>query len=75
LPWGDPRRGWDFVSTGQGDVPWEDAFRALESVGYRGPISIEWEDAGMSPLHDAPAALAFVRPLFWPLPEAAFSNQ
>ena len=24
LPWGDPRRGWDFVSTGHGDVPWED---------------------------------------------------
>ena len=23
LPWGDPRRGWDFVSTGHGDVPWE----------------------------------------------------
>ena len=23
LPWADPRRGWDFVSTGHGDVPWE----------------------------------------------------
>jgi sugar phosphate isomerase/epimerase len=21
LPWGDPRRRWDFVSTGHGDVP------------------------------------------------------
>jgi sugar phosphate isomerase/epimerase len=21
LPWADPRRGWDFVSTGHGDVP------------------------------------------------------
>jgi hypothetical protein len=21
LPWGDPRRGWDFVSAGRGDVP------------------------------------------------------
>ncbi len=29
LPWGDPRRGWDFVSAGRGDVPWEDCFRAL----------------------------------------------
>jgi sugar phosphate isomerase/epimerase len=47
LPWGDPRRGWDFVSTGHGDVPWEDSFRALEFIGYTGPISIEWEDAGM----------------------------
>jgi hypothetical protein len=27
LPWADPRRGWDFVSTGRGDVPWEACFR------------------------------------------------
>ena len=37
LPWGDPRRGWDFVSTGHGDVPWEDSFRALDAIGYAGP--------------------------------------
>ena len=43
LPWGDPRRGWDFVSFGRGDVPWDAAFRALRSIGYEGPISIEWE--------------------------------
>ncbi|MCW2166257.1 AP endonuclease family 2 C terminus [Microbacterium hydrothermale] len=61
LAWGDPRRGWDFVSTGRGDVPWEDAFRTLRSVGYAGPISIEWEDAGMDRLHGAPEAIAFVR--------------
>lgn len=24
LPWGDPRRAWDFVSIGRGDVPWDD---------------------------------------------------
>jgi hypothetical protein len=29
LPWGDPRRGWDFVSTGHGDVPWKECFRTL----------------------------------------------
>src|SRR5260370_27976332 len=23
LPWGDPRRGWDFVSAGRGEVQWE----------------------------------------------------
>ena len=37
LPWGDPRRGWDFVSAGHGDVPWEDVFRMLRSIGYDGP--------------------------------------
>lgn len=79
LAWGDPRRGWDFVSTGHGDVPWEDAFRALESVGYTGPISIEWEDAGMDRLHGAAEALGFVRSLLWKRPDqsfdAAFSYQ
>lgn len=79
LPWGDPRRGWDFVSTGRGDVPWEDCFRALRSIGYAGPISVEWEDAGMDRLHGAAEAVGFVRSLLWNPPEqsfdAAFSNQ
>ena len=63
---------WDFVSTGHGDVPWEDAFRALDAIGYDGPISIEWEDAGMDRLHGAPEALTVVRSLLWPKPEASF---
>ncbi|MGA9102605.1 sugar phosphate isomerase/epimerase family protein, partial [Aeromicrobium sp.] len=50
LPWADPRRGWDFVSTGRGDVPWEACFRMLNTIGYDGPISVEWEDAGMDRL-------------------------
>lgn len=79
LPWGDPRRGWDFVSTGHGDVPWEDSFRALRSIGYDGPISVEWEDAGMDRLHGAKEAVGFVRSLLWETPavsfDAAFSNQ
>ncbi|NJQ04392.1 sugar phosphate isomerase/epimerase family protein [Streptomyces lonarensis] len=72
LAWGDPRRGWDFVSTGRGDVPWERSFRALESIGYRGPISIEWEDAGMDRLHGAPEALAYVRSQLFPPSAASF---
>lgn len=36
LPWGNPRRGWDFVSTGHGDVPWEDCFRALRAMATTG---------------------------------------
>jgi sugar phosphate isomerase/epimerase len=63
LPWGDPRRGWDFVSTGHGDVPWEAVFRMLNAIGYEGPISVEWEDAGMDRLAGAPEALGFVRGL------------
>ncbi|MBZ2195889.1 sugar phosphate isomerase/epimerase family protein [Occultella gossypii] len=72
LPWSDPRRGWDFVSTGHGDVPWEDAFRALNHIGYDGPISVEWEDAGMDRLVGAPEALEFVKKFAFDAPEAAF---
>jgi sugar phosphate isomerase/epimerase len=71
LPWGDPRRGWDFVSTGHGDVPWEPVFRMLNSIGYNGPISVEWEDAGMDRLVGGPDALAFVRKLVQIEPPAA----
>ena len=63
LPWADPRRGWDFISTGHGDVPWEDAFRMLYSIEYVGPLSVEWEDAGMDRLVGAPEALGFIRRL------------
>ena len=72
LPWADPRRGWDFISTGHGDVPWEDAFRMLNAIGYTGPLSVEWEDAGMDRLVGAPEALEFVRGLSFPQPSAAF---
>ncbi|MEB3368941.1 sugar phosphate isomerase/epimerase family protein [Saccharopolyspora mangrovi] len=79
LPWADPRRGWDFVSTGHGDVPWEPIFRMLNAIGYQGPISVEWEDAGMDRLRGAPDALEFVRELvaIEPPPQsfdAAFSS-
>ncbi|MFC0042203.1 sugar phosphate isomerase/epimerase family protein [Actinomadura rayongensis] len=63
LPWGDPRRGFDFVSVGHGDVPWEDCVRMLNAIGYDGPISVEWEDSGMSRDEGAPASLAFLRSL------------
>jgi sugar phosphate isomerase/epimerase len=63
LFFGDHRRGWDFVSPGRGGVPFERIFRALNSVGYKGPLSIEWEDNGMNRDQGAPEALAVVRRL------------
>lgn len=79
LPWSHPRRGWTFVSTGHGSVPWEPLFRALNAIGYDGPTSVEWEDAGMDRLVGAPEALAFVRDLAAITPphasfDAAFSQ-
>ena len=74
LPWGDPHRGWNFVSAGRGDVPWEDCFRALDFIGYAGPISIEWEDAGMDRLHGAPEALEYLRRFDYPPATTAFDS-
>jgi sugar phosphate isomerase/epimerase len=69
LRWGDPRRRWDFVSAGRGDIPWEDSFRALNSIGYAGPISIEWEDADMARFDGAAEAVRFVRSMLWNRPD------
>jgi sugar phosphate isomerase/epimerase len=63
LFFGDYRRGWDFVSPGRGGVPFEQVFRALNDVGYTGPLSIEWEDNRMNRDQGAPEALALVRSL------------
>jgi hypothetical protein len=43
----------------------------LNSIGYAGPISVEWEDAGMDRLVGAPDALAYVRALTRIEPPAA----
>jgi sugar phosphate isomerase/epimerase len=61
LDFGDPRRGWDFVSPGRGDVEWDQIVRALNRIGYQGPLSIEWEDSGMDREWGAQEALAMVR--------------
>jgi sugar phosphate isomerase/epimerase len=61
LDFGRPGRGWDFVSPGHGDVDFEAIVRALNRIGYGGPLSIEWEDSGMDREWGARDALAFVR--------------
>jgi sugar phosphate isomerase/epimerase len=63
LFFGDHRRGWDFVSPGRGGVPFERVFRALNDVGYTGPLSVEWEDNGMNRDQGAPEACAMVKRL------------
>jgi sugar phosphate isomerase/epimerase len=61
LDFGDPRRGWDFVSPGHGDVKWDPIVRVLNRIGYQGPLSIEWEDSGMNREFGAREALQVVR--------------
>ena len=61
LNFGDEARGWDFVSPGRGDVDFESFIRALNRIGYQGPVPVEWEDSGMDREWGAPDALAFIR--------------
>lgn len=61
LDFGDPRRGWDFVSPGHGDVKWDPIIRSLNRAGYDGPLSVEWEDSGMDREFGAPEALKMIR--------------
>ncbi len=61
LNFGDHRRGWNFVSPGRGDVDLEGIIRALNRIGYSGPLSVEWEDSGMDREHGAREAVEFVK--------------
>jgi sugar phosphate isomerase/epimerase len=61
LNFGDARRGWDFRSPGRGGVNFEEIIRALNQIGYNGPLSVEWEDSGMDREHGAAEACEFVR--------------
>jgi sugar phosphate isomerase/epimerase len=61
LDFGDHRRGWDFRSLGRGGVNFEEIIRALNDVGYEGPLSVEWEDSGMNRDQGAAEACDYVR--------------
>jgi len=78
LSFGDSRRGWDFRSPGRGGVDFEEIIRALNDIGYEGPLSVEWEDARMNREHGAREAAEFTRRLdFTPANvqfDAAFSE-
>jgi sugar phosphate isomerase/epimerase len=61
LPFGHRDRYWDFRSPGHGRVDFGEIVRALNRVGYAGPLSVEWEDIGMDREHGAREACEFVR--------------
>lgn len=60
LEFGDYRRKWNFCSPGRGKVNFEEIIRALNRINYNGPLSVEWEDAGMDRLHGANEAYQFI---------------
>ena len=69
---GHPDRFWDFRSLGRGSIDFEEIIRALNEIGYQGPLSIEWEDSGMDREHGAEEACAFTKDVDFPPSDVAF---
>jgi len=63
---GAPGRYWDFRSLGHGKIQFEEIIRALNHMGYKGPLSVEWEDGGMDREHGATEAAEFVKQADFP---------
>ena len=61
VTFGDPRRYWNFRSLGRGRINFEEIIRALNSIGYQGPLSVEWEDSAMDREHGARESCEFVK--------------
>jgi len=61
VAFGDPRRNWNFRSLGRGDIQFEEIIRALNDIGYQGPLSVEWEDSAMDREVGAEESCDFVR--------------
>lgn len=74
LPFGDLRRGWNFVSLGHGSIDFDAIIREVNAAGYAGPLSIEWEDNGMDREFGAKEALAFVQKVNFGASEIAFDG-
>jgi sugar phosphate isomerase/epimerase len=75
INFGDPRRSWDFRSLGRGSVRFEEIIRALNDVGYNGPLSVEWEDGKMDREHGAREACEFVKKIDFKPSAIAFDAQ
>jgi sugar phosphate isomerase/epimerase len=69
---GTKGRYWDFRSLGRGNINFEEIIRALNRIGYKGPLSVEWEDSGMDREHGAKEACEFVRAIDFPSSNIAF---
>jgi sugar phosphate isomerase/epimerase len=74
LAFGDLRRGWNFRSLGHGDVNFEEIIRELNSIGYYGPLSVEWEDNGMDREFGAKESLEFLRQINFTPSDVAFDK-
>lgn len=71
---GSPGRFWDFRSLGRGKIDFEEIIRALNRIGYKGPLSVEWEDSGMEREHGAEEAADYVRMIDFPPSNIKFDD-
>jgi sugar phosphate isomerase/epimerase len=69
---GSRNRYWNFRSLGHGNIDFEEIIRALNRIGYKGPLSVEWEDSGMDREFGAKEACEFVRKVDFPSSDLAF---
>ncbi len=71
---GTKGRYWDFRSLGRGHINFEEIIRALNSIGYKGPLSVVWEDSVMYREHGAMEACEFVKSVDFPPSDIAFDS-
>lgn len=74
LEFGHEDRCWDFVSIGRGNIDFDRVIRALNRIGYQGPLSIEWEDSGMDREFGAEESCRYVKDIDFSPPSAAFDS-
>ena len=72
LRFGDLRRAWNFRSIGHGSVNFDDIIRQINTMDYRGPLSIEWEDNGMEKHYGAREAFEYISKLNYAPSSIAF---
>lgn len=75
VDFGHPDRYWEFRSLGRGCIDFEAIIRALNDIGYFGPLSVEWEDTNMDREAGATEACAYVRSVDFPPSSIVFDAQ
>ena len=74
LNFGSPGRGWDFRTLGRGGINFEEIIRTLNFIDYKGPLSVEWEDAAMNREFGAEEGCKFLKKLQFPESDRVFDK-
>lgn len=68
-------RYWDFKSVGRGMIDFNAIITTLNDIGYRGPLSVEWEDGRMDREFGAKESCDTVRMFDYPSSNIVFDAQ